>query len=133
MKNYFFNKNIQEYTTPPHIIKDLEKEFGKMFDPCPINPQFDGLKIAWKNPSFVNPPYKYPVIIDWIKKCISESNKGNKIILLIFVKTDTKYFHDLIYPLVKSGKAELRFIKGRLSFGNSVKPAPFPSMLVIFK
>ena len=28
---------------------------------------------------------------------------------------------------------EIRFIKGRLRFGNSENSAPFPSMLVIFK
>lgn len=48
--------------------------------------------------------------------------------MLIPARTDTTYFHDYIY-----GKAEIRFIKGRLKFGNSKNPAPFPSMVVIFK
>ena len=30
-------------------------------------------------------------------------------------------------------KAEIRFIKGRLKFGNSKNAAPFPSMIVIFR
>lgn len=29
-------------------------------------------------------------------------------------------------------RAEIRFIKGRLKFGNSKNSAPFPSMIVIF-
>lgn len=39
----------------------------------------------------------------------------------------TKAFHDYIY-----GRAEIRFIKGRLKFGDSKNPAPFPSMVVVF-
>ena len=30
------------------------------------------------------------------------------------------------------GKAEVRFIRGRLKFGDSKNSAPFPSMVVIF-
>lgn len=32
-----------------------------------------------------------------------------------------------------SSKGEIRFIKGRLKFGNSKNSAPFASMIVIFK
>lgn len=43
----------------------------------------------------------------------------------------TAYFHDYIY-----GKAEIRFLRGRLHFededGNKFPPAPFPSMLIIY-
>ena len=38
--------------------------------------------------------------------------------------------NDIIY---KNEKAEVRFIKGRLKFGNAKNSAPFPSMVVIFK
>jgi hypothetical protein len=52
--------------------------------------------------------------------------------MLIPARTDTSYFHDYIY-----GKAEIRFIRGRLKFtdddGNEFAPAPFPSMVVIFR
>lgn len=53
------------------------------------------------------------------------------IVLLIPARTDTAYFHDYIY-----GKAEIRFVRGRLRFtdddGNAADPAPFPSMVVIY-
>ena len=48
--------------------------------------------------------------------------------MLLPARTDTKAFHDFIYK-----KAEIRFIKGRLHFGNSANSAPFPSMIVIFR
>ena len=48
--------------------------------------------------------------------------------MLLPARTDTKWFHDYIY-----GKAEIRFIKGRLKFGDAKNSAPFPAMVVIFK
>ena len=131
MKRSLFNtKQEQNYKTPKKIIIDLEKEFGFLYDPCPLNndiTKYDGLKTNWFSPVFCNPPYNN--ISEWVKKIVEQYNKGVKpIILLCFVRTDTKYFHDLIMPC----KPELRFIKGRLKF-NNLNSAPFPSMLVIFK
>ncbi|WFD12230.1 hypothetical protein [Tepidibacter hydrothermalis] len=48
--------------------------------------------------------------------------------MLIPSRTDTKYWHEWIF-----GKAEIRFIKGRLKFDDSKNSAPFPSAIVIFK
>jgi len=48
--------------------------------------------------------------------------------MLIPSRTDTKYFHDYIYQ-----RTEIRFVKGRLKFGDRKNAAPFPSMLVIFR
>lgn len=61
---------------------------------------------------------------DWIKKA-SESDAT--VVMLLPARTDTKWFHEYIY-----NKAEIRFLKGRLKFGNSINSAPFPSMIVIF-
>lgn len=48
--------------------------------------------------------------------------------MLVPSRTDTKWFHDWCY-----GKAEIRFIKGRIKFGGSTNNAPFPSILVIYR
>lgn len=48
--------------------------------------------------------------------------------MLIPARTDTRYFHEYIYH-----KAEIRFIKGRLKFGDATQSAPFQSMVVIYK
>ena len=93
----------------------------------------NGLKQDWFNEIvFCNPPYGR-VIKDWVKKCSEESKKPNtKVVMLIPARTDTKYFHEFIY---NKKNVEIRFIKGRLKFvgNNCNNPAPFPSMLVIFK
>jgi transposase len=44
------------------------------------------------------------------------------------VQTDTRWFHFWVY-----GKAnEIRFVKGRLKFGDALASAPFPSLVAIF-
>jgi len=48
--------------------------------------------------------------------------------MLLPARTDTAWFHDYIY-----GKAEIRFVRGRLKFGGCKNSAPFPSMVCIFK
>lgn len=48
--------------------------------------------------------------------------------MLVPSRTDTRWFHKYVY-----GKAEIRFIEGRLRFGDGKTSAPFPSMLVIYR
>jgi hypothetical protein len=67
------------------------------------------------------------------KKAYDEWKKGKKVVMLINVITDTKAFHDYIY-----GQAEIRFVKGRISFINPHEPEkkspnPKASMIIIFK
>lgn len=62
------------------------------------------------------------------REMFKESKKPDTtVVMLIPARTDTKWFHEYIYK-----KAEIRFIKGRLKFGDSKNSAPFPSMVVIF-
>lgn len=124
--NGMMTSKRQTWKTPIYIYNELNKEFNFNFDPCPENPTFDGLNIEWKERNFVNPPYKTLKL--WIKKSYEEYKKGKLVVMLIPSRTDTKAFHEYIYNI-----AELRFIKGRLCFDDSNKPAPFPSMIVIFR
>lgn len=52
---------------------------------------------------------------------------GQLIVMLLPARTDTRWFHDYIL-----NKSEIRFVRGRLKFGNSNNSAPFPSMVVIY-
>lgn len=56
------------------------------------------------------------------------SDLNTALVMLIPARTDTRYFHDFIQH-----RSEIRFVKGRLKFGNSKQAAPFPSMVVIFR
>lgn len=108
------------------MFKTLDAEFNFNFDPCPAKPKHDGLKIDWGERNFVNPPYSE--ISSWCEKCYIEWRKGKLIVLLIPSRTDTKYWHKYIMKAT-----EIRFIKGRLRFGNATENAPFPSCIVIFR
>lgn len=77
---------------------------------------------------FCNPPYGRE-IGKWVQKCYEESRKVNTlVVMLVPARTDTKWFHDYVY-----GKAEIRYVRGRLKFGDSKNAAPFPSMVVIYR
>ena len=91
----------------------------------------NGLAQCWGGQTvFCNPPYGR-AIKDWVKKCSEESLKPNTtVVMLIPARTDTSYFHDYIY---QKPNVEIRFIRGRLKFGDGKNSAPFPSMVVIFK
>lgn len=122
-----FSKKSDNWATPKDLYRELNKEFNFNYDPCPLNAEFDGLIEYWWGNVFVNPPYSN--IPAFLKKGRGEMGAGHahKIVYLLPARTDTKWFHEDVY-----NKAEIRFIKGRLKFGDSKNNAPFPSMIVIF-
>lgn len=88
------------------------------------------LKIGGGYRVFCNPPYGKQETGKWVEKAYKESQKENTlVVLLIPARTDTIWFHKYIY-----GKAEIRFIKGRVKFdlnGMPRKTSTAPSMIVI--
>jgi len=133
-----FSSKSDMWATPQDFFDKLNEEFNFTLDPCatPENAkcekyfteEVDGLVEDWEGETvFCNPPYSN--IKEWVKKCYFEGNKDNTtVVLLIPSRTDTKYFHEYIYHKVK----DIRFVKGRLKFGDSKNSAPFPSMVIIF-
>ena len=135
-----FSSKTDLWSTPQDFYDNLNEEFNFNLDPCSTHEnakckkhftkEEDGLKQDWGGYTvFCNPPYGRE-IKKWVKKCYEESKKDNTtIVMLIPARTDTSYFHDYIYGKAK----EIRFIRGRLKFGDSKNSAPFPSMVVVFK
>ena len=138
-KELMFSSKTDMWSTPQKFYDKLNDEFNFTLDPCATEDNAkcdnfftvddDGLKQDWSgNIVFCNPPYGR-AIKDWVKKSYEESLKNNTtVVMLIPSRTDTIYFHDFIY-----GKAEIRFIKGRLKFGDAKNSAPFPSIVVIYR
>ena len=122
-------RDSDHYSTPNKFYSAINKEFEFTFDPCPLRSAVDGLLLDWIGNIFINPPYSN--IEPFISKGISELRKGNanKCVYLIPVRSDTKYWHDLIMKYA----SEIRFIKSRLNFNESKSPAPFPCVLIIFE
>jgi len=116
-----------DWQTPERVFQELNEEFNFDFDPCPTSPDFDGLKIAWGDRNFVNPPYGRE-IGKWIEKGYWEHLMfGKVVVFLIPSRTDTRWWHDYVMKA-----DEIRFIKGRLKFRGAKNSAPFPSCIVIF-
>ena len=138
MNKVLFSSKSDEWATPDDIYEILNEEFHFNLDPCAnehnhkcekfFDIEVDGLKQNWGGHRvFVNPPYSQ--IKHWVKKAWEESTKPNTIVvMLIPARTDTRYFHEYIYH-----RSEIRFLKGRLKFGESKNSAPFPSMVAIFR
>jgi hypothetical protein len=90
--------------------------------------QEDALIHHWDPSTFVNPPYG-PSIKKWVRKAHDESVRGCCVVMLLPSRTDTEWFHQ--YCL--SPGVEIRFLKGRLKFGDGNGRCPFPSIIVIFR
>ena len=134
MNNGMFTSNTDQWSTPQDFFDKINDEFNFDIDVCAdkdnakckkyFTKEEDGLSKEWTGTCWMNPPYGRE-IGKWVKKA-SES-KGT-IVCLLPARTDTRWFHDYIY-----NKSEIRFIKGRLKFGDSINSAPFPSMICIFR
>ena len=134
MNKGLFTSITDQWATPQWFFDELNEEFHFDLDPCAdetnhkceryFTREENGLAQEWTGRVFCNPPYGRE-IGKWVKKA---AESGTLVVMLLPARTDTKWFHDYIY-----GKAEIRFIKGRLKFGDSKNSAPFPSMVVIFR
>lgn len=148
-----FSSKSEEWHTPKKLYQELYNEFHFDLDPCttadnPLNTPFyytkkeDGLKQKWDDASsaFVNPPYNH-AINNWLEKAVKEldrlDNSLSVVVFLLPARTDTKWFHKYIYDIdnkdYRKYVNEIRFLKGRLRFGDSKNSAPFPSMIVVFR
>ena len=109
MKNR--KKIHDDWETPKKLLEMIKNEYfsgNEFFDPCPIQPSFDGLAISWRKYNFINPPYNRKDKESFINKALRESNKGNICVMLLPVSTSTRIFHDVILPF-----GNVRFLKGR--------------------
>jgi len=146
MDRIVFSHNKDSWETPQWLFEELDKEFHFDLDAaasdknhkCKYYIKEDSLNVPWWGNVFVNSPYS-----QWqkfVKKAFEEWCNGITVVMLLPARTDTKAFHRYIY---KKPYSIVRFLEGRLKFeidGKPVldkhgrpQPAPFPSMVVIFK
>lgn len=136
MNNVHYSSKTPEWETPQWLFDDLNKEFALNVDVCATSQNRkcadyfgvadDGLSMDWKGlRCWMNPPYGRQ-IGRWVEK--AAEGGAEIVVTLLPARTDTRWFHDHIY-----GKAEIRFLKGRLKFSGHKWNAPFPNMVVIFR
>lgn len=128
------------WLTPPHIIEAL----GPFdLDPC-CPPQMpwrtakrmvcrpdDGLAVDWRGSRvWCNPPYGRDAV-PFLRKMAANRGAGGGI-ALIFARTDTSAWQELIFPLANG----VMFLRGRIKFfhadGSPGEAATAPSALVAY-
>lgn len=136
-----FSSKSDNWSTPQDLFDELNEEFHFTLDPCAdetnhkcnkyYTKEQDGLLQTWGDENvFCNPPYGKEIAL-WVESCYWHGCLSHGIaVMLIPARTDTKWFHNYIY---NKKNVEVRFLKGRLKFGNAKNSAPFPSMIVIFR
>lgn len=67
----------------------------------------DGLSMPWHGRVWLNPPYGR-VMYDWMR-ALAEHGTGTA---LIFARTETTLFHELVWPLADA----ILFLRGRITF-----------------
>jgi len=134
-----FSENLTpldgEHDTPQAFYDKLDKEFHFDLDPCCTTKskkapngfcydlKQDGLVESWDGHkcAFMNPPYGRKYTMDWVKKAWQESSRYIRVVGLLSARTDTKWFHEYVWDTYLGFPhrlIEIRFVKGRLTFGS---------------
>jgi phage N-6-adenine-methyltransferase len=134
-----FSSASDLWATPPHVFAALDAEFNFELDVCAtrrnakctrfFTTKEDGLAQKWTGSVWMNPPYQRRVLELWVAKAAKEASNGATVVALIPARTDTIWWHEH----VMAEAAEVRFVRGRLKFGDGRAPAPFPSAIVVYK
>lgn len=139
MNRVLFSSKSNDWATPQDLFDKLNDEFNFTLDVCAIpenakcehyySPEQNGLLQHWDGTVWCNPPYGRKIGL-WVKKAYESviRDDGTTVVMLLPARTDTKWFHEYILPY-----GQIRFIRGRIKFGDSKNSAPFPSMIVVFE
>jgi phage N-6-adenine-methyltransferase len=128
-----FTSKTDLWSTPQKFFDVLDAEFDFEVDVCATaenakcpayyTVEQDGLSFPWSQRCWMNPPYGRE-ISKWVRKAHDDSRMYHSLIVcLLPARTDTAWWQRA---------AAIRFVRGRLKFGESTNSAPFPSAVVIF-
>jgi phage N-6-adenine-methyltransferase len=131
-----FSSATDEWATPQDFFDAVHAEFRFELDVCALPtsakceryfaPEDDGLAQDWRGTCWMNPPYG-DEIRHWVKKAHDSALDNDAVVAcLVPARVDTGWWWDYCRH------AEIRFLRGRLRFGDAGSGAPFPSALVVF-
>lgn len=143
-----FASKSDEWETPQHVFDAVALQFPFAVDlaatrenaKCSvfITAEQNALDQAWHSYGcfgWCNPPYSRGLQRRFIAKAAHEQTHGFTTVMLLPARTDTRAFHEYIYDTGRWSvrpNIDIRWLRGRLTFGSATSPAPFPSMLVVF-
>lgn len=137
--NVLFSSAKQDWTTPKWLFDRLNAEFHFTLDAAatPENALCDryfteaddALTQPWSGRVFLNPPYarQAPNFVAKAWEECYERGRAEVVACLVAARTDTQMWHQYAMR-----GAEVRFIEGRLRFGDGRGTAPFPSAVLVF-
>ena len=136
-----YSSASDEWATPADLFAVLAAEFPFVVDVCATAenakaPRFwtmadNGLDQVWPAASWamgccwMNPPYS--AIGQWMGKASAAARAGSAVVCLVPARTDTRWWWSYAVP------AEIRFLPGRLKFGDGKNSAPFPSAVIVMR
>src|SRR5262245_45408946 len=147
-----FSREKDDWTTPTDTFAALEAEFGPFDLDCaataattrcarwlgPGGLAPNALMATWGDvgtTGFLNPPYS--LTAKFVAKAAAEVRiRRCTLVLLVAARTDTRWWHAHVWDRIRHAPrpgVEIRFVKGRLKFGDARAGAPFPSVVLILR
>jgi site-specific DNA-methyltransferase (adenine-specific) len=143
-----FSKATDECETPQAFFDALDAEFRFGLDAAATEDnakctafftrEDDALTRDWYPGRgwsvWLNPPYSQ--CQEFVSKAARSALDGITTVVLVPSRTDTRWWHAYVWDRERNQPqpgVEIRFVKGRLKFGNSENGAPFPSVVIVFR
>jgi hypothetical protein len=110
--------------TPKCIVDDISRYLNIDFDPCPLNPEFDGLALdtRWGESNFVNPPFSD--IVTWVRRGVAS---GKQCVFLVPARTSSQYWQRHVWPYADA----MYFFTDRIQFEGYSDSFSTPMVLVL--
>ena len=132
-----FSSATAEWETPQALFDVLNARFHFDLDVCAtaanakcssfFSRAENGLTQDWGgHRCWMNPPYGREIAA-WVRKARQEAERGALVVGLLPARTDTRWWQEHV-----QGYADVRFVAGRLRFGEAKNSAPFPSALAVW-
>lgn len=132
-----FESAKTEWETPEDLYDPLNDEFHFTLDVAAdrdnakcaryLSVADDGLTSEWGGVCWCNPPYGRD-LAKWVRKAVFETWNGVTTVMLIPVRSNTQWWHELCIPF-----GEIRFVKGRPKFGGADEGLPWPLAVIVFR
>jgi site-specific DNA-methyltransferase (adenine-specific) len=133
----------QEWSTPAWLFSMLDKEFNFEIDAMATagnakcrkywTPEMDAFKQDWKGKRiFCNPPWEVETLSKAVEMATNarftpKTNKKTITVMVVPVKSDQRWWHDCVI-----GKAQIRFIRGRVKFGNAKNSSTIAVAVLVY-
>lgn len=129
----------QSWTTPRGLFAELHREFVFTMDAAAspenallgdyLTEEMNALSRQWSGRAFCNPPFAR--CCEFVRHAAAQVRSGacQVVVMLVPVRSDVGWWHDVAL----SPECEIRWIRGRLRYGDGKVNAPFPSCILVLR